>query len=78
MAMLPEDAEFALLGQRFTVRLPPDRVDDLIARLPALGCHGEILIGSRTRRGRKTPGDPAAERLATELKSALDPRGVLR
>lgn len=77
LEQLPDGAPFRLCGQRFTVSLSGDAADRLLDRLATLGGSGEIVVGSATRRGCKTPADPAVERLTDQLKASLDVRSAL-
>lgn len=75
LARLPGDAPFVLYGARFWTHLPPAASDQLLAALPG---GAEIGHGTADRRGRMQAADPAANRIEEQLKTTLDPRGVLR
>lgn len=76
---LPERAEVLVDGcGGFQVVLEPGRSDRFLADCPRLGAMAEIACGAPHRRGRATPADPVAARLARALRKALDPHGVLR
>ena len=74
---IPRDAAFTMTGQRFALESTPAVVDEVLTGLPQLGGWGEIVEGAGRRRGRRTPEDPASDRLCARLKDALDPRGAL-
>lgn len=78
LARAPADAPFVLHGGgRFELSLAaPAATDALLAIAEAIPCQAVVVRGEPARRGRGTPIDPGARRLAETLKHALDPDGV--
>lgn len=78
VARLPREAEFLVDGGgRFECALATADTDALLAALPELAGHAEVRTGTRNRRGRATPLDPASLGLCHRIKIALDREGML-
>lgn len=78
LASTPGDAPFVLHGGgRFELAFAsPAATDALLAVADAIPFQAVVVRGEPARRGRGTPIDPGARRIAETLKRALDPDGV--
>ncbi len=78
LAAVPPDAAFLLHGGgRFELALAsPVETERVLAALPRLGAHACIVAGDGARCGTGTALDPGQQRLAADLKQALDPHGI--
>lgn len=79
LAAAPANAPFLWHGGgRCEIASPtPAASDALLAALPALAIDACVARGAPARRGHGTPLDPGQQRLADELRRALDPHGIL-
>ena len=63
---------------QFEVELSAAETDACLEKFTGIEAVAEVRTGTPQRRGRSTPSDPVAARLAAGLEQALDPEGMLQ